>query len=827
VSYCLNPNCPNPTDPMNVQEDICQNCRSPLLVQNRYRVIRPLGNGGFGQTFEVKDCANSSPGHVANTTGTGTTALTSALLSQGTLKVLKVLNPARLHDPRSKQKLVSLFQQEASVLSQLHHPGIPKVEPEAYFPFWYPNCQEPLHCLVMEEIEGSNLKQWQENRGNQPIAPMQAIGWLKQLVEILDKVHAKQYFHRDIKPSNIMLKPDGQLVLIDFGAVRECTQTYVQQQHVTGTVIGSPGYSPIEQLQGRSVPQSDFFALGRTFVHLLTGRHPLDLEEDPQTGKLMWQNSLPHRSNSWLDWLDKWLGRSLIDLIDELIEPSWQKRPKNTRVILQRLKKMGRSPLPELATGAAVLLGLGAIGIYWYVTGVNGCSKIGLRSFPVGDNLSCGEEILIQGSTQEKQKGVDAFAAGNYPVAVSWLEKAWQNYHDPETLIYLNNARLAAQNVEAHTIAIAAPLNNQSLNSLDTAKELLRGVAQAQDEVNGKLKPGETGLKVLIANDVNDPAQGQDIAKVLVSKKDVLAVIGHYASDVTLKALPVYQQHHMVLISPGSTSEELSTAPNPDRVFFRTVPTTNVNGNAIASHLISKVRQQKVAVFFDPNSIFSSSLHNQFRTSFGGGGGQVVKEFNLSDPVFQASTAIDQARQQGATAFVILPDANINPRTFDNAIKLIRANKRRYWMMGGNTLYSPKTLEFAGQEAADRLVAVVPWHHLSSPNPKFAQAAQKLWGGNVSSRTALAYDAARALITALNNHPSRTGIQKALADPNFQANDGATGIVSFQTNGNRKEPVVEWVKVVPSNCSPYGFRFIPTKYPAAQLKSLERCRAEQ
>jgi ABC-type branched-subunit amino acid transport system substrate-binding protein len=575
------------------------------------------------------------------------------------------------------------------------------------------------------------------------------------------------------------------------------------------------------------VPQSDFFALGRTFAHLLTGKHPLDLHEESETGKLIWHNSVPPSPKSKVNFIDKLLGRSLMDFIDELMEPSWKKRPKNTQVILKRLKKILRTPVLELASGVAVLLVLGLAGVYWYATGVNGCSKIWLRSFPTGDNLSCGEEFLVENPTPEQQQGVDAFKAGQYNAAVALLEKAWQKHHDPETLIYLNNARLAAQNAKAYTIAIAVPLNNQNLNSLDTAKELVRGVAQAQDEFNRSLKPGQIGLNVLIANDLNDPTKGQEIAKVLVSKRDVLAVIGHYASDVTMKALPVYEQHQMVLLSPGSTSEYLSKTPEPDRkhVFFRTVPTTSVNGNAIASYLINKVNQQKVAVFFDPNSNFSKSLQSEFRTSFGVSGGQVVKEFDLSDPLFQASSAIVQAREQGATAFVILPDANINPHTFENAIKLIKANKGNYWMMGANTLYSPNTLELAGQEAVNRLISVVPWHHLSSPNPEFAQAAQKLWGGNVSARTALAYDAARALISVLEKlpAPSRTRVQEALADRNFQAS-GATGNVSFEPNGNRNEPVVQWVKVVPSNCSPYGFRYIPVNFPAAQIKSLESCK---
>ena len=794
MSYCLNPKCPNPPDPMNAQGIICQNCESKLLLNDRYRVVQPLSMGGFGQTFEVDD--------------------------QGILKVLKVLNPARFSDPRSKQKVISLFQREAEVLSELHHSGIPKVEPDGYFPFWPKDSQEPLLCLVMEKIDGSTLQQWQENRGNQPITLVQALSWLKQLADILEQVHQKQYFHRDIKPSNIMLRPNGQLALIDFGAVRELTQTYLHQQHVTGTVIGTPGYTPPEQMQGRAVPQSDFFALGRTFVQLLTGRHPLDLHEDPKTGKLIWRNSVPHISKSWSDFIDKLLGRSLFDFIDELMEPSWKKRPKNTRVILKRLKKILRTPLVELAAGAAVLLVLGVAGIYWYVTGVNGCSKVWLRSFPTGDNLSCGEEILVQESTvAEKQQGVNSFTTDKYQQAVSWLEKAWQKQHDPETLIYLNNARLAAQKAKAHTIAVAAPINDKSL---DTAQEILRGVAQAQDEFNRNRKPGQLGLKVLIANDNNDPEQGRAIAKTLVSKGDVLGVIGHYASEVTLASVPVYEQHQLVSISPGSTSEDLS---NKSPFFFRTASSDRNTAQALANYLINQAQQRRVAVFYNPQSNYSKSIHDEFHRSFTLSGGQVVKDFDLSVSSFRADVAIDQAQKQGATALVLLPDGQTSRNAFRNALQVIAANQSRHWMVGGDTLYSPEILQMVTPDALSRLVLAAHWHRLSSPNPKFPPAAKELWIGDVSWRTALAYDATGALITALEQlpQPNRTRVQKALATPTFQS-VGATGTISFRSSGDRNEFVKELVKVVPSKCSPYGFSFIPVNYTAAQLESLERCK---
>lgn len=262
-----------------------------MLVQQRYLVTKQLGKGGFGATFEVDD--------------------------GGKAKVLKVLLT-------NYPKAVSLFQREAEVLCQLRHPGIPRVEPGNYFTFSY-QTNDLLHCLVMEKIDGLNLQEWLNK--NQPIAPEQAANWLEQLAEILDKIHQQQYFHRDIKPVNIMLKPDGQLVLIDFGAVREVTETYLEKldgKQITG--INSPGYTPPEQSDGSAVLQSDFFALGRTFVHLLTGKHPLKFSRNLQTGELIWKADAPQ--------ITECFGQ----LIDDLMATFPAQRPQNSQVVLQRLR---------------------------------------------------------------------------------------------------------------------------------------------------------------------------------------------------------------------------------------------------------------------------------------------------------------------------------------------------------------------------------------------------------------------------------------------------------------------------------------------------------
>ncbi|RUT09671.1 hypothetical protein DSM106972_001660 [Dulcicalothrix desertica PCC 7102] len=263
-------------------------------MQGRYRVVRTLGGGGFGITYEIDD--------------------------SGLPKVLKVLT-------NSLPKAIELFQQESSVLSRLQHPGIPKVESDGYFTYLPRDSEHPFHCLVMEKIEGVNLDEYmRESRSYQPIAELASINWLKQLVQILHQVHHQQYFHRDIKPANIMLRPDGQLALIDFGTAREVTQTFMQKlagQEVTGIV--SLGYTPPEQMNGRAVPQSDFYALGRTFIFLLTGKFPNSFPEDPRTGELIWRNYAPH------------VSQQLGNLIDYLVAPFPGNRPKDASQILDLL----------------------------------------------------------------------------------------------------------------------------------------------------------------------------------------------------------------------------------------------------------------------------------------------------------------------------------------------------------------------------------------------------------------------------------------------------------------------------------------------------------
>ncbi|GAB1540600.1 serine/threonine-protein kinase [Scytonema sp. NUACC21] len=266
-----------------------------MLINNYYQLIKPLRQLSPEHSTEIFEVSD-----------------------RGKIKVLKSLKKNRL-------KLIELFQQEAYILTHLRHPGIPKAEPNEFFTFVSSNGRE-LHCLVMERVRGHNLEQLLYESDSEPISQDLAIDWLRQIAEILLYLHQNGLFHRDIKPSNIIQKPNGQLVLIDFGTAREITETVMNGKTVT--VVYSHGYTAPEQFEGRAIPQSDFFSLGRTLVHLLTGQHPTTLDRDLQTGELIWHDKAPH------------ISEALADFIDELMSPSLAMRPQNPKEILRRIEQI-------------------------------------------------------------------------------------------------------------------------------------------------------------------------------------------------------------------------------------------------------------------------------------------------------------------------------------------------------------------------------------------------------------------------------------------------------------------------------------------------------
>ena len=298
MTYCVNPWCKSREN--NVDAEFCTACQQPLLVNERFRCIKPILLASRQRRTEILEAVDT---------------IGSFVNPPGTKVVLKTLVD-------EGSKIEELFNREAESLCYFNHPGIPKSDINDLFRFRVRNGDEFI-CFAMTKIEGVNLEEWIKVNG--AISQKNALDWLKQITEILQELHSKGFMHRDIKPSNIMVQPDRRLALIDFGAVRRFGDTYLAKLSMNGyglTQVHTIGFSPPEQMNGRTLPQSDFYALGRTLIYCVTGLHFLEIPINHKTGELLWQKEA------------KQIDLSLIKFIESLVLPIPRERPKNTQEIL-------------------------------------------------------------------------------------------------------------------------------------------------------------------------------------------------------------------------------------------------------------------------------------------------------------------------------------------------------------------------------------------------------------------------------------------------------------------------------------------------------------
>ena len=231
------------------------------LLNNRYRIIKTLGRGGFGETYLTEDTHMPSRRKC----------------------VLKQLKPI-VKQPKIPLWMKDRFQREAAILEELGDGSdrIPRLY--AYF------SEGDKFYLVQEWIEGLTLDSYWEQEGNLHRDEVRQI--LLQLLAVLDYVHSRHIIHRDIKPENIILRAgDKAPFLIDFGAVKEAIATQVNHNSSStySASIGTPGYMSSEQAAGRPIYSSDLYSLGLTAIFLLTGKSPHELETNPRDGEIIWQ----------------------------------------------------------------------------------------------------------------------------------------------------------------------------------------------------------------------------------------------------------------------------------------------------------------------------------------------------------------------------------------------------------------------------------------------------------------------------------------------------------------------------------------------------------
>ncbi|ABG49919.1 serine/threonine protein kinase [Trichodesmium erythraeum IMS101] len=270
--------------------------QSGTTLRNHYKIIKPLGSGGFGDTYLAQD--SDLPGKPKC--------------------VVKHLSP-KSSDPIVLNIARKLFEREAETLYKLGSDSdqIPRLL--AHFQ------EEKEFYLVQEYIEGQDISR--ELTPGKKLSESDTIALLKGILEALVVAHENNIIHRDIKPQNLMRRgSDNKVILIDFGAVKEISiLTIAPQGATTLTVaVGTPGYIPSEQSNGKPKLSSDIYAVGMVGIKALTGKDPQNLPTDPNTGNIIWRNEAE-------------VSNDLANVLDRMVRDHFSERYKNAMETMEAL----------------------------------------------------------------------------------------------------------------------------------------------------------------------------------------------------------------------------------------------------------------------------------------------------------------------------------------------------------------------------------------------------------------------------------------------------------------------------------------------------------
>lgn len=259
------------------------------VIDNKYEILKEIGHGGMSIVYLAMD---------------------KRLNKQWAVKEIR-----KKGSGKNDEIVVNSLLAEANMMKRLDHPALPRIVDIID--------NGITIYVVMDYIEGESLDKILNEYGAQ--SEELVIGWAKQLCDALSYLHSQKpsIIYRDMKPANVMLKPEGNIKIIDFGIARE----YKEQNLADTTVLGTKGYAPPEQYSGQTDPRSDIFAIGMTMHHLLTGIDPRNGE--PYAPVRQWNPEL---------------SEGIEMIIDKCVQPAAENRYQSCEDLLYDLEH------PELIT---------------------------------------------------------------------------------------------------------------------------------------------------------------------------------------------------------------------------------------------------------------------------------------------------------------------------------------------------------------------------------------------------------------------------------------------------------------------------------------------
>lgn len=775
---------------------------SDAVLQDRYRITQLLGQGGMGAVYLATDTRFASR----------------------TCVIKEMLD--HFNDPEQRAQATESFHREADFLATLKHPGIPEV----YDRFTEAN----RHYLVMEYINGTDLEARLLEKGS-PFEEKEVIGWMIQCLDVLSYLHHQKppIIYRDMKPANVITTEWGKVSLVDFGIARFFNPVS------RGTMIGTQGYAPPEQYRGQVEPRSDIYALGATMHYMLTGRDPqneppfsfppvktLNPEISDEIEMLILKALDPDVENRFAS-ADEMLGELMAiggeqtDVVREcphcgkLSTITRQFCPHCKQYISKKAHVLRKNASGMLVTDAAgkhvnrstnpterfaegnkaatatnlavptgrtevnffslkpVIYGLGAGAVLLAV------AVFGARTFLGGHTpiVSQGEAILTTRNA-DKLAGARAYAAHDYETAVAAFNRAvTTDPHDGEARIYLQNSYLMLAKVPTVKLAVAGPFSGDFASKGEAE---LQGAAFAQEALNGA--DHSAHLLLELADDRSGAPGAIAVSKTLGDDADVVGVVGHLDSSASWAAMPLYNLTGLPVISPTSTSTQLSgLSPN----FFRLSPDDALEGAALAHYVTQAMHAQAIAVLTpakDPTRQgLASAFVNQAEAS-----GATVQRVSY-DAQTDWARLVSQLKGNAPQA-IFLAGSHLD------AIALAKAKAAAGLdapIVGGDALYLPDLLADGGS-AVDGLICGCYYNpQVDTPQARrFETDFEGKFGAPADARAALTDEALTLFAQAAQNvGPSRTAISRYLKTLGQDGFDSLTGHARVDAQGNVRRPL--------------------------------------
>jgi branched-chain amino acid transport system substrate-binding protein len=383
-----------------------------------------------------------------------------------------------------------------------------------------------------------------------------------------------------------------------------------------------------------------------------------------------------------------------------------------------------------------------------------------------------------------KQDGIEFFRSKDYARAMEKFNMAIsQKPNDPETQIYINNARALQQSNSSENSPIIPVVSSQS-KGFQTAQEVLRGAAIAQMDINQK--GGINGQKILlkIILDNNNDKEAIQVANKLVKDKTIKGVVGHLNSNASVAASPIYQANGLVMLTPLSSTMDLNSK---GKFILRTTVNSEMLAGTLADHIINISKYKNLGVCFNSKLTSAITFERSFNGAISSRGGKILStSCDLKDTSLSPSAIVEQMVKQGAEGLMLYfhADDGIDSPDMQVAQKIARAAKQRKLpLFGPHALIAPDILKLGADY--EGMIVVTPRHPESKLASKFTSQARAIFGEEPTWRDMTAYDATVAIAAGLNmSDGTRNDLQKKLHDPNFSI-DGSSGPIKFSQNGDR------------------------------------------